>query len=152
MSDVRTIGDAIVQHAEAVARRLRRDGVVGSVVRLKVKSTEKLAQPGKYKLYTRQTTLAAPTDDGALIARTARALLARGDLPRPVRLVGVAVAGIEPASPSIGTQMPMFGARCTRELNRALDAIHERFGAGAVRRGAGGAEKLSPTLGVKRGE
>ncbi|MEW6271511.1 MAG: DNA polymerase IV [Thermodesulfobacteriota bacterium] len=152
VTDLRTLGDAIGQHAEAVARRLRRDGVLGSVVRLKVKSTEKLALPGKYRLYTRQTTLPAPTDDGALIARTARELLARGDLPLPVRLVGVAVAGIGPAAASIGTQVAMFGSTRTRELNRALDAITDRYGVGAVRRGAGGADKASPTLGVKRGE
>lgn len=152
VSDVVALGDAIGQHAEAVARRLRRDGVAGDVVRLKVKSTERLATPGKYRLYSRQTTLDAPTDDGALIARTARDLLARGDLPRPVRLIGVAVAGIRPLAASIGEQMSIFGPTHVRDLNRALDAISARFGTGAVRRGAGGAEKASPTLGVKRGE
>jgi DNA polymerase-4 len=152
VADLRTLGDAIGQHAEAVARRLRHDGVAGSVVRLKVKSTEKLAQPGKYRLYSRQETLPAPTDDGALIARTARSLLARGDLPLPVRLVGVAVAGIRPGAASIGEQMSIFGTPRSGALNRALDAITDRFGTGAVRRGAGGADKASPTLGVKRGE
>jgi len=121
-------------------------------VRLKVKSTEKLVQPGKYRLYSRQATLPAPTDDGALIARTARALLARGDLPLPVRLIGVAVAGIGPNPASIGEQMSIFAAPRSGALNRALDTITDRFGIGAVRRGAGGADKASPTLGVKRGE
>jgi DNA polymerase-4 len=150
--DLRTLGDAIGQHAEAVARRLRKDGVAGSVVRLKVKSTERLALPGKYRQYSRQESLPEPTDDGALIARTARALLARGDLPLPVRLVGVAVAGIRPVAASIGEQMTIFSPPRSHELNRALDAITDRFGTGAIRRGAGGAEKASPTLGVKRGE
>jgi DNA polymerase-4 len=150
--DLRTLGDAIVQHAEAVARRLRKDEVVGSVVRLKVKSTERLATPGKYRQYSRQESLTQPTDDGATIARTARGLLAQGDLPLPVRLVGVAVAGIRPRAASMGEQMSIFAPPPSRELNRALDAITARFGTGAVRRGAGGAEKASPTLGVKRGE
>jgi DNA polymerase-4 len=152
VGELRTLSDAIGQHAEAVARRLRHDGVAGRVVRLKVKSTEKLAQPGKYRLYSRQETLSEPTDDGALIARTARALLARGDLPLPVRLIGVAVAGIQPVTASIGEQMSIFVPPRSRDLNRALDAITDRFGVGAVRRGAGGADKASPTLGVKRGE
>lgn len=150
--DLRTLGDAIGQHAEAVARRLRKDEVVGTVVRLKVKSTEKLATPGKYRLYSRQETLPEPTDDGATIARVARALLACGDLPMPVRLIGVAVAGIRPSAASMGEQMSIFAAPKSRDLNRALDAITSRFGTGAVRRGVGGAEKASPTLGVKRGE
>jgi DNA polymerase-4 len=152
VDDLRTLSDAIGQHAEAVARRLRHDGVAGSVVRLKVKSTERLAMPGKFRLYSRQETLPAPTDDGGLIARVARGLLARGDLPLPVRLIGVAVAGIGPGAASIGEQMSIFGPPRSGALNRALDAITGRFGIGAVRRGAGGAEKASPTLGVKRGE
>jgi DNA polymerase-4 len=152
VADPLVLSDAVGQHAEAVARRLRRDHVVGEVVRLKVKSTERLALPGKYRSYTRQTTLAAPTNDGGLIARTARALLERGDLPLPVRLIGVAVAGIQPATPSIGEQMSIFEPSRSSELNRALDAITDRFGTQAIRRGVGGAEKASPTLGVKRGE
>ena len=150
--DVRVLSDAIGQHAEAVARRLRKDEVAGTVVRLKVKSTERLAMPGKYRQYSRQESLSEPTDDGATIARTARALLARGDLPMPVRLIGVAVAGIRPRVASIGEQMSIFAPPPNRELNRAMDAITARFGTGAVRRGAGGADKASPTLGVKRGE
>ena len=70
----------------------------------------------------------------------------------PVRLIGVAVAGIRPRAASIGEQMSIFAPPPSRELNRALDAISARFGTGAVRRGAGGADKASPTLGVKRGE
>jgi DNA polymerase-4 len=152
VSDSNVLRAAIVQHAEAVARRLRADGAVGDVVRLKVKSTERLAQPGRYRLATRQTTLPAATDDGAAIAGAALDLLARGDLPRPLRLVGVAVAGIAPRATSSGEQVPLFGSPRRRELNRALDAIVGRYGTGAIRRGAGGADKASPTLGVKRGE
>jgi DNA polymerase IV len=152
VADRRVLIDAIVQHAEAVARRLRHDGALGCVVRLKVKSTERLATPGKYRGYSRQTTLPAPTDDGAAIGRAACALLARGDLPLPVRLVGVAVAGILPRAASIGEQMSIFDSPRRRELNQALDRIAVRFGTGAVRRGAGGAEKAAPSLGVKRGE
>ena len=48
--------------------------------------------------------------------------------------------------------MSIFAPPPNRELNRAMDAITARFGTGAVRRGAGGADKASPTLGVKRGE
>jgi DNA polymerase-4 len=152
VSDVAVLRDAIVQHAEAVARRLRRDGVAGDVVRLKVKSTERLERPGKYRLLTRQTTLREATSDGAQISRAALSLLEQGDLPLPLRLVGVAVAGIRGSAASIGEQMALFEPPRRRELNRALDAIVGRYGTGAIRRGAGGAEKASPTLGVKRGE
>ena len=74
-----------------------------------------------------------------------------GDLPLPIRLVGVAVAGIRSAATSVGDQMAMFEPNRRRELNQAIDAIMARFGAEAVRRGAGRATKAAPSLGVKRG-
>jgi DNA polymerase-4 len=149
VADREEICDAIGQHADAVTRRLRRDRVRGDVVRLKVKSTERLARPGRYRLYTRQTTLPAPTDDGTTVRDAACGLFLRGDLPLPVRLVGVAVAGIRSAA--TGDQMAIFEPRKRRELNQALDAILGRYGDEAVRRGAGRATKAAPSLGVKRG-
>ena len=104
-------------------------------------------------LHARQATLDEPTQDGRRIGRTARALLERAELPLPLRLIGVAVAGIRPVVASIGNQMSLFEkTRPTAELDRALDALASRFGTGAVRRGAGAAAKASPTLGAKRGE
>jgi DNA polymerase-4 len=153
VSDLDRLRDALVGHADAVARRLRRDRVAGDVVRIKLKTAERLARPGRYRLHTRQTTLPTPTQDGREIGREACALLLRGALPLPLRLVGVAVAGIRPVEASIGGQMSLFEKpRPTAQLDRALDAIADRFGAGAVRRGGGAAAKASPTLGVKRGE
>lgn len=153
VSDLDRLRDAIVGHADAIARRLRHDGVAGDVVRLKFKSTERLARAGRYRLHARQATLDEPTQDGRRIGRTARALLERAELPLPLRLIGVAVAGIRPVVASIGNQMSLFEkTRPTAELDRALDALASRFGTGAVRRGAGAAAKASPTLGAKRGE
>ena len=152
VADDQLLGDVIGQHAEAVARRLRRDGVLARVVRLKVKSTEKLERPGKYRSYTRQSTLADPTDDGAVLTRAARALLASGDLPRPIRLVGVTAAGILQAGSGGGRQLSIFAPPRARELNEALDRIADRHGRDAVRRGAGRADKASLTSQIKRGE
>ncbi|MFM8409272.1 MAG: hypothetical protein ACKOCT_03275, partial [Alphaproteobacteria bacterium] len=87
------------------------------------------------------------------IGREACALLLRGAPPLPLRLVGVTVAGIRPVAASIGGQMSLFEKpKPTAQLDRALDAIADRFGTAAVRRGGGAAAKASPTLGVKRGE
>src|SRR5262249_55795344 len=61
--DDTTIRAAVIAHAEAVARRLRRDGVCGRTVVLKLKLAERLG-PGRFRLVTRRATLAAPTDDG----------------------------------------------------------------------------------------
>lgn len=138
----RLLCEAIERHAEAVARRLRRDGVRARVVRLKVKSTEKLERPGKYRLYSRQLTLSSPTDDGAVLAASARDLLATGGLPRPVRLIGVTAAGVEVPREGEGVQLSIFDSRRSRELNEALDQITERHGDGVIRRGGGAPKRV----------
>src|SRR5205814_9317568 len=51
-------------HADAVARRLRRDGVRGRGVTLKLKLGRPLGG-GRYRLMTRACLLTRPTDDGA---------------------------------------------------------------------------------------
>lgn len=152
VADDLVLSDVIGQHAEAVARRLRRDQVLARVVRLKVKSTEKLERPGKYRSYTRQLTLPEATDDGATLADAARLLLREGRLPRPVRLVGVTAAGIHAARDAGGQQLSIFESPRKRELNEALDQIVDRHGRNAVRRGAGQVDRASLTSQIKRGE
>jgi DNA polymerase IV len=112
-------------HAQAlrVGRRLRRAGLVGRVVVLK----QKLAD---FTLLTRRRTLPAPTDDGQLLYREALALL--GEMPKgAVRLTGVSAQDLSPRGSG---QLGLFAAGPLREgkLNTTLDAIVERFGAGAV--------------------
>ena len=111
-------------------------------MRLKVKSTEKLERPGKYRLYSRQLTLSSPTDDGAVLAASARDLLATGGLPRPVRLIGVTAAGVEVPREGEGVQLSIFDSRRSRELNEALDQITERHGDGVIRRGGGAPKRV----------
>lgn len=152
VSDDETLSDVIGQHAEAVARRLRRDEVLARIVRLKVKSTEKLDRPGKYRSYTRQSTLPEPTDDGAAIAGAARALLREGRLPRPIRLVGVTASGIQSLERGEGRQLSIFDPPRRDELNDALDRIADRHGRGAVRRGAGRVDRAALTSQIKRGD
>lgn len=152
VSDDVMLSDVIGQHAEAVARRLRRDEVLARVVRLKVKSTEKLERPGKYRSYTRQLTLPESTDDGATLADAARLLLREGELPRPIRLVGVTAAGIHAADEGAGRQLSIFEPPRKRELNEAIDRIADRHGRDAIRRGAGRVDRASLTSQIKRGD
>ncbi len=143
---------AIRAHAEAVARRLRHDGLVARGVVLKLK----LARPlggGRYPLLVRSTTLPHPTDDGATLAAAAAGALARVREPDALRPVGVAAERLEARG---GEQLDQFGARvpaARRErLNRALDAIRERFGTGALVRGPAAEERAGLSLARKRGE
>jgi len=142
-------------HAEAVAKRLRREGLRARTVVLKLKLAQR-RRPGPrgFDLVTRRATLPTATDDGDAIYREARRLLERAALAEPVRLLGVGVTGLEPHA----AQQPGFfdepAADARRDrLNRALDAVAERFGAGSVvRAGAAPAERAGLSLQIKRGE
>jgi DNA polymerase IV len=113
-------------HAQAlrVAHRLRRAGVRARTVQLKLKLND-------FTLLTRRHTFEAPTDDGQTLYRAAAALLAAHPPPRPVRLTGVSAQNLAPAE---APQLPLFAPHPTPAdaLNRTLDRIAARFGAGAV--------------------
>ena len=148
--DDATIRGAIVLHAEAVARRLRHDGVRGRVAVLKMKLAERIGG-GKFRLLTRRATLPEPTDDGKVLSDTALRLWDRHRPRKAVRLIGVAMAGIDDAA---SEQLPLFadGVRFRRAaLNRALDRIVARFGRESIVRG-GAPEEKGLTSRLKRGE
>jgi DNA polymerase-4 len=139
-------------HADAVARRLRRDRVRGRGVTLKLKLGRPLGG-GRYRLLTRACLLSRPTDDGDAIARAALRLLARVEPWEPVRLVGVAVTRLEPVDE---TQLALelrgeTDQRRTR-LNAAVDAIHARYGDESLRRGTADVRRAGLSTGIKRGE
>jgi DNA polymerase-4 len=120
----------ILSLAEKVARRMRREGVSGRTITLKVKHAD-------FVQVTRSTTLAALTSDGHTIFSTACELMEKTDVGRrPVRLLGVSVSQLSHSSIST-EQLSLFGEGETlskrKELNAALDSVSERFGEDALR-------------------
>jgi len=84
----RAVMQAIVaRQAGQVAQRLDASGLSGRTVTLKVRLYD-------FTTLTRSSTLDAPTDDAAVITRTARRLLAELDPAGGVRLLGVGVSGL----------------------------------------------------------
>jgi DNA polymerase-4 len=150
VSDPRTLETAIAAHAEAIARRLRRDRVRGRGVGLKLKLARRLGG-GRFPLVSRSLTLAVATDDGAAIAAAAWQLLARAGVREPIRLVGVAVSRLEPAE-QLGLLVPDATVARRTRLNSAIDAIHDRFGEGALRRGDAARARPGLSHQIKRGE
>jgi len=111
-----------------VSRRLRRQGIEGRTITLKVKYAD-------FKQVTRARTLERATDDGAEIFRQACRLLENTDAGRrPVRLLGISLSGLE--DPHATRQPGLFentsSQRKQKRLNRALDRIHGRFGEDSV--------------------
>jgi DNA polymerase-4 len=87
-TDPGVLGDQIARLAQRVSERLARRGMEGRTVILKLTYRN-------FQHVTRRTTLHQATSDAGIIAAEARALLGRSAAgSRPVRLVGVGVAGL----------------------------------------------------------
>lgn len=130
-SDFSIIKKMLIAQSDRVARRLRKQGFHGRTVTLKLKT-------GDFKTLTRSSTFESPVHLADVIYREAVKLLEAEGLKRKVRLVGVGVGKLEPASES--GQLPLFQERSGREekwekAERAMDEIVDRFGHGAVKRG-----------------
>jgi DNA polymerase-4 len=123
------IARALLELAEKVAARLRRHAVAGRTLTLKLRLAP-------FSTFTRSVSGDEYLDQGPLIYETARALIDRVDRRgRKVRLIGVSVSGLvarEAAPPGLfDSERPEREQR----LGKAVDALGERFGDGAVRRG-----------------
>ena len=79
----------IDRHADRIATDLRRRGLAGRTVTLKIRYSS-------FETVTRSRTLVEPTDDALRIADAARGLLPSTEAGRrPVRLIGVSVSHLE---------------------------------------------------------
>jgi DNA polymerase-4 len=153
-----TVTAVITAHAEAVARRVRRDGYRGRTVTLKVKlgrargqrisRSERGESEPKYPLLTRSRTLRQATDDDARIREVAIGLWDAAGIEEPIRLLGVSLSGLEPAQ---SRQLSLFPDKKER-LGAALDAIQDRFGRDAIGRAVATPHKITHGRQKKRGE
>jgi DNA polymerase-4 len=121
---------ALLDLAERVALRLRRHGLTGSTLILKVKYAD-------FTTVTRSRTLTAGLDHAMDIHRVAVELLDRTAAgQQAVRLLGISLGRLED---SAGEQGSLFGAEARRRqvaLDQAVDQVRRRFGAAGVRRGS----------------
>jgi DNA polymerase-4 len=119
----------ILSLADKVAHRMRRDGVTGKTLTLKVKFSD-------FVQVTRSTTLAESTDNGLEIYSTACRLLEKTEADtRPFRLLGVSVSQL--IHRGSGEQLSLFhkgeASLRRKKLNTALDSVSEKFGEHSIR-------------------
>jgi DNA polymerase IV len=117
--------------ADKLARRMRQEWLKGRTITLKVKYSD-------FVLITRSATLPRPTDDASEIYSNACSLLNKTAVgKRPVRLLGISLSQFVNAE--MEGQLCLFledeASKKKRELNTALDSIHEKFGDKAIRPG-----------------
>jgi DNA polymerase-4 len=133
------LGLEIVRMADSVAGRMRRAGLVGRTVSLKVRY-------GDFVTLTRARTNPTGLDDGPSIVSIAAALLDAVDVSPGVRLLGVGVTNLTRVGADAAEQMRLdLGAGAApgaggaapapgqwHQASGAVDAIRDRFGEEAV--------------------
>ena len=121
----------LVDLTEQVGCRLRRHGLRGRTVQLKVRFAD-------FSLITRSCTLPEPTNITQELWRAADEMLCHR-LPAghlPVRLVGMGVSGLDDTGAIQGLLFDGEERERQSRLDAVADQIKERFGAGAIRRGS----------------
>ena len=133
IDDPGQLGSEVVRMADSVATRLRRAGLAGRTVNLKVRY-------GDFVTRTRSHTVPAALAEGPAIASVGLGLLAGVDVTSGVRLLGVGVSNLTPASDDdaatteqlhldLGGADPGGGWRLAAG---AMEAVRSRFGDDAV--------------------
>ena len=117
----------ILSLSAKVGRRLRKEGVRGKTITLKVKYHD-------FVQITRSLTIPEPTDDGGEITKVCYLLLKKTEVGRrPIRLLGISVSQLTSLT---AQQLPLFSQdlrmQKNKRLNKALDTIQEKFGDGAI--------------------
>lgn len=121
----------LLRQAERVGRNQRRMGLNGRTVTLKVKFAD-------FKNVTRSRTLPEPTSSTRVIYETAAALLDELDLPQKVRLIGVGLSQYAqgPQQMSLPLATPdVERDEKNEKLEKAMDALRDKFGSEAIVRG-----------------
>lgn len=126
LHDRRDLDRELLRLADAVAYRVRRAGLKGRTVQLKVRF-------GDFRTVTRSVTLDEFPADGLTLARTVRTLLDGVQIVAGIRLLGVSVSQLVDGSGATSRQLslgedPAPGADATE----VIDLIRDRFGADAI--------------------
>src|SRR3546814_20198264 len=101
---------------EKVARRLKKAGLAGCAVHLKLKTSD-------FKLVSRSRRLVGPTQMAEELYRAASPLLTQEADSRRYRLVGVGVAELVSAAPARSAER-RGGKECVRTLRSRWSPLH----------------------------
>ena len=132
VGELEALRRVLMQQVEEVARRLRRAGLRGRTVTLKIRY-------GDFTTISRSCSLDEPTDITQEIRQRAEGLLEQWAAKhfKPLRLLGVTVSNLSSGSGG-GRQLPLFEdplRQRQRRLDETLDKISKRLGSDAIRRG-----------------
>lgn len=127
-TDINILKKQILSQAEEVGERLRRDGLKGRTITLKLKHSD-------FTLATRSHSLKEATCATKILYDTAVMLLERYSMKMPVRLIGLAVSNFgEGQQYSLLPGMEKEMEKLER-VDYAIDRIRGKLGPGMIKRG-----------------
>lgn len=136
VTDIEALRRVLRTHADRVGADLRHAGRRARTVTLKLRWSD-------FTTLTRARTLDQPARSTAQLAAAGSALLdavLREAGRRPVRLIGLGAINLVEDAVQLGFHDPQLGFDAPQpreeQLDRAVDAIRDRFGPGALSRGA----------------
>jgi DNA polymerase-4 len=131
----------LLRQAERVGESLRKRGLAGRTITLKIKYAD-------FTQHTRSRTLRTPTNSTRVIYENALALLDQKKLERPLRLIGVGVSQFGERERQLSLLPDPGDSAREREasLDKALDKLRHKFGRQAVMRG----KLFVPRMGEER--
>lgn len=122
----------LLSQSQSVSRELRRKQVRCRTITLKIKTAD-------FKLYSRSRTLSRPVQSAERIYQVALELFRQFSLTKAVRLIGVGAGALQPVFQPVQAELFPDGQqvrdRKWEKVDRAMDAVAERFGDRAVTRG-----------------
>ena len=130
IGDFEALKSVLWRLVEKVSTRLKRKGLTGGTVVLKLKTD-------RFRQLTRSKRLERPTQLADAIYRGALPLLEKEADGRRFRLLGAGVQNIEAlgaAAPQTGDLLAAADDR-TRKVEEAMDRLRGRFGEGAIKKG-----------------
>ena len=135
LSDPDKLRPILWRLAETVARRMKKAGIAGGGVTLKLKTAD-------FRTITRASRLNTATQSAEEMFRAAEPLLAREADGRAFRLIGIGAHDLIEADRVV--QSDLFGGVAPSEdkIDKALDAVRDKFGEDAIVRGRGFGTKL----------
>jgi DNA polymerase-4 len=115
---------------EKVSDRLKRAGLAGGNVHLKLKTAG-------FRIISRQMSLSAPTQLAETLFRCGRTLLKREATGMRYRLIGIGVGDIHDAADADPLDLADPGATQRRKIEEAIDAVRAKLGKSSIGKGRG---------------
>ena len=128
IADGAALGHALWPLAEKVATRLKRAGLAGGTVTLKLKTA-------RFRTRTRSRRLAAPTQLADVLYRAVWPLLEREADGTPFRLIGIGASNLAAAEEADPPDLFDPAAAKRARAEKAVDAVRAKLGAGAIGKG-----------------